>query len=314
MRLFSPEYPFVTLTNFYALSLTEYHMDMHTHDNCEIMYVTSGCCQVALEGRVCTLREKEFIFLNAGTPHRLMIPDASSCSLLNLEFHCGFEETPLPLAEAAKESPTLRSFLQSFQSESVGYDGRNLGYAVKDLISHLENSIRTAQSSGDQMFMTRLLFFRFLLELADCLMHPQKETGMAYLKKACAYISDHLTEEIRIPQVAAHAGINKSYLQALFSRYMESTVTDYINKRRMEQAAFLLTNSSISITDIAFQCGYNSRQHFAKTFQKFYSAAPKVYRQLHGKSVAASTGSQYYFRTSNGSWTNLPLNASPPDV
>ena len=36
---------FISVTAYYALSLPEYHMPMHTHDSCEIMYVTSGGCQ-----------------------------------------------------------------------------------------------------------------------------------------------------------------------------------------------------------------------------------------------------------------------------
>ena len=307
MRLFSPKSPFITITAFYALALTEYHMNMHIHDSCEIMYVTKGCCQIFLETGDHTLREKEFIFLNANVPHRLSIPDGASCSLLNLEFHCGSQKTPVNLMEAAKESPALSSFLHSFGDDSVGYDSGNLGYAVKDLILYLEKTLSSSVSSPDQLFMSRLLFFRFLLELADGLSHPQKEAGMAYLRKACSFISSHLMEEIRVPQVAAHAGINKSYLQALFSKYMNSTITDYINKKRLEQAAFLLINSSLTITDIAFQCGYNSRQHFAKTFQRFYEISPKAYRQLHGKSVSASTGAELYFRNPQGTWVNRPL-------
>ena len=312
MRLSSAGFPHVTMTTFYALSLTEYHMNMHVHDSCEIMYVTKGCCQVLLEGQTCTLREKEFIFLDADVPHRLLIPAASACSLLNLEFHCDAKKTKtsISIMEAAKESPMLASFLHSFRDYSIGYDTTNLGYAVKDLIFHLEKTLSPSQPTMEQLFMTRLLFFRFLLELADNLTHPYKEAGMVYLKKARTYISDHLMEEIRVPQVAAYAGINKSYLQSLFSRHMKSTVTDYINKKRLEQAAFFLINSSLSITDIAFQCGYNSRQHFAKTFQKFHGCSPKSYRQLHSKSVSASTGSDYYFRTPEGTWSNRPLESS----
>ncbi|MFQ7419873.1 MAG: helix-turn-helix domain-containing protein [Blautia massiliensis (ex Durand et al. 2017)] len=48
----------------------------------------------------------------------------------------------------------------------------------------------------------------------------------------------------------------------------------------MEQAAFLLCNSTLHITDIAFSSGYNSRQHFAHTFEKFYHMSPSRYRSL----------------------------------
>lgn len=111
-----------------------------------------------------------------------------------------------------------------------------------------------------------------LLELSRCLYQGQSTTGALYLKKACDYIRKNLTEELRIPEIARYAGINKSYLQSLFSRQMHCTITDYINRKRLEQAAFLLINSSLTITDIAFHTGYNSRQHFAATFENIMAA------------------------------------------
>ena len=195
MRLFSRDYSQVTVTAFYALSLAEYHMNTHTHDSCEIMYVTGGACRILLPDGERTLKEKEFIFLNAQIPHCLVISPSSPCSLLNLEFHCDSAEAAIDIWDAAQESPVLLSFLRGFQDYSVGYDNGSLGYAVKDLIRHLEKNMTFSPDSAHQTFLTRLLFFRFLLELSDCLIHPRKETGMIYLRKACAYISSHLTEE-----------------------------------------------------------------------------------------------------------------------
>ena len=147
----------------------------------------------------------------------------------------------------------------------------NLGYSLKDLISQLEQKIPYSKdvhmsrkfTAPDTDYLIRLLFFRTMLELSQCLLENNKATGAVYLKKALLYISAHLTEDIRIPELAAYAGINKSYLQSLFSRHMHCTITDYVNRKRLEQAAFLLTNSSLSVTDIAFHAGYNSRQHLA---------------------------------------------------
>lgn len=130
---------------------------------------------------------------------------------------------------------------------------------------------------------------------------------MRYLKRARDYISSHLTEEIRVPALAAYAGINKSYLQSLFPRYMDCTITEYINQKRLEHAVFLLINSSLPITEVAFQSGYNSRQHFGSTFEKYYGISPRAYRQLHGRHLKPSTKGGYYYMKEDGAWTNTPL-------
>ena len=158
----------------------------------------------------------------------------------------------------------------------------------------------------DSDYLICLLFFRMLLELSRCLYQGQSTTGALYLKKACDYIRKNLTEELRIPEIARYAGINKSYLQSLFSRQMHCTITDYINRKRLEQAAFLLINSSLTITDIAFHTGYNSRQHFAATFEKYYGSGPRAYRQLHGKQLETTTGKER-FSEKDGIWNSKPL-------
>ena len=50
----------------------------------------------------------------------------------------------------------------------------------------------------------------------------------------------------------------------------------------------------MSITDIAFAVGYNSRQHFAHTFGKYYATGPLSYRRLHAKRIEADTGKEQY--------------------
>ena len=62
----------------------------------------------------------------------------------------------------------------------------------------------------------------------------------------------------------------------------------------MERAEFLLVNSSMKITDIAFSTGYNSRQHFGHTFEKYYGMSPLQYRKLHSRTLVPDTEKKQY--------------------
>ena len=81
---------------------------------------------------------------------------------------------------------------------------------------------------------------------------------------------------------------------------MGCSVVGYITQKRLEQAAFLLTNSSMKITDIAFACGYNSRQHFAHSFEKHYKAGPSAYRKLHARTLIPDTEDSRFLLDENG--------------
>ena len=285
--IYSSKNSFITITAFYAISLPEFHMSMHTHKSCEIMYVTSGSCMVQYEGEEIRLSANEFIFLDAEVPHKLSIPKGRPCAVLNVEFLCQRKETQMNIESLWKNSEDFLNFCGKRLSAFAAEDLRNMGYALKDLVVCL-------QKGGSEMCLISILFQRMLLELAYCTEHMQKASGLYYLKQACSYIQERLFDTIKIPELAVYAGINKSYLQRLFSENLHCTITEYTNRKRMERAEFLLVNSSMKITDIAFSTGYNSRQHFGHTFEKYYGMSPLQYRKLHSRTLVPDTEKKQY--------------------
>lgn len=296
---------YLSLTAYYALSLTEYHMSPHTHNRCEIMYVTSGSCLVSCEEQEYTLSSNQFIFVRENIPHRLEVATEHPCAILNLEFSVQEKPTQLPFAELLTHCPELSDFWQTEKPCVIADDMRNMGYAMKDLISQLQ---RNQENSA---YLLQLLFYRTMLEFVYCMKHNRKSSGVLYIKKACSYIEQNLLGTLTVPEIAAHVGINKSYLQLLFSRMLHCSVGDYITKKRLEQASFLLINSSLSITDIAFASGYNSRQHFAHTFEKAYRMNPSAYRKLHARTLLPDTKGSRFLLDENGSQLRQNMGGRP---
>ena len=111
---------------------------------------------------------------------------------MNLEFALTSEETAVE-AEILLEK--IRDFQKCFQMPQ-GYiaanDGRNLGYAIKDLLSYLQKS---QNKVDDQEFLFGLLFSRTMVELTYCISLKKNTQGVIYLKKACDYIDKHFLEE-----------------------------------------------------------------------------------------------------------------------
>ena len=286
--IFFTEDAYVMISAFYAISIPEFHMHTHTHGSCEIMYVTGGSCDVQCQGEDIHLRQNQFIFIDAQVPHKLSVLEGYPCAILNIEFQRCKEEGMIDLSLLQKNSEDFQKFCKQNSPFLVSQDLRNLGYALKDLITYLQ------KENTQKDYLASILFQRMLLELAYCVNENKQCTGMYYLRKACSYIEENLCETLKVPEIAAYTGINKSYLQLLFSRFLHCTIIDYVNQRRMERAVFYLTNSTSSITDIAFAIGYNSRQHFAHTFEKYYQMSPLKYRKLHSRTLVPDTGETQY--------------------
>ncbi|WP_400243670.1 AraC family transcriptional regulator [Niallia sp. JL1B1071] len=297
MSIYGKDYRYAQLTAFYALNLSNFSMGTHQHSSCEIMYVTTGSCEITVNNQKLLLKEKEFIFLDSFIPHTLLVNQ--QCTLLNIEFLVGTDINDFdlePLKNASESYQEISSIKPVF---IVSNDSRSLGYAIKDLI----NLMTTAHSntSSEFTFLTNILFQRMILELFHALATEKSAKGMHYINKAIAFIQHNLEDDLSVPKIAGEVGINKSYLHKLFKDYTSYSIGEFISKKRLERACFLLINSNKSITEIAFQTGFNSRQYFSNTFEKNFSMSPRNYRKLHGQPLESSTINGQ-LRLDNNNW------------
>ena len=107
------------------------------------------------------------------------------------------------------------------------------------------------------------------------------------IKAAIDYIEQHLDQEIRLDNVAAAAGFSKYHFQRIFKNKTGLAVYEYIQKRRLAQAAALLLNSSMQVLDIAVCLHFESQEVFTRAFKKCYGLPPGQYRKalyhvIHG--------------------------------
>ena len=236
--------------------------------------------------------------------HIVIIDTRVPCSLLNLEFNVSAEEG-ISLDELRKHCPSLRQEKTKKSNVFFAYDNKKLSQPLEKLIDNLLQS-PLQKRLPEETFLNTLLFQQCLLELGISLhKNPQYEQS-PHLKKALLYINENLDNELRVPMIAQHVGIKKSYLHSLFSEQLGDTISNYINRKRLEQACFLLANSELSITDVAFQVGYNSRQHFSQTFTRYYQISPQDYK-LQKQSIEYRPDTIGQFRKESHEWEIIKM-------
>lgn len=295
MSLFTTASDKAQITAFYAISLKEFSMPVHQHPACEIMLITKGRCQIQVDGEFFELQANEFVFLDENVPHQLLIKEREPCHLLNLEFLMGEGTKTFNIGRVKETSASYQELFQNLNSIPVkAKDSRSLTSSLQALLQLLTTQPPGQGWSEEMNYSVELLFNRVLLELCHCLKNDGSRKGSQYLNQALTYIRQHLAEELRVTAIAQHIGINKSYLHLLFSQQLGLTIIEYINRERIKLSCYLLTNSDLPLVEIAVQCGFNSRQHFAGTFRKFLKQTPREYRKLHQESKQIkNSGGQY---------------------
>lgn len=109
------------------------------------------------------------------------------------------------------------------------------------------------------------------------------KSGHIVVDTAINYIDDHIDFKIRINEIAKHCVYSVSGLQHLFSKYMKMTITEYIRKKKIEKACFLLSYTDISCTKIAEKLSYSSQSYFVTQFKKEMNINPLEYRNKYNK-------------------------------
>lgn len=93
----------------------------------------------------------------------------------------------------------------------------------------------------------------------------------------------HLNPDLKISDVAAAVGSNRTYVSGYFNREAETTFYDYVNRLRVEHACRLLRESNESVKAVAGKSGYNSPQSFIRVFSKMKGVTPSDFRSGKGE-------------------------------
>lgn len=104
------------------------------------------------------------------------------------------------------------------------------------------------------------------------------------------YIYNHLHEAIRAEDLAAQAGLNRSYLSTLFKKETGQSISAYILSKRMEAAKNMLKFSDYSYAEIAAVLAFNSQSHFIRVFRAQTGYTPKEFRNRYFRAASEKKG------------------------
>ena len=105
------------------------------------------------------------------------------------------------------------------------------------------------------------------------------KTRIKGLHRGVEYIQESYNTPMKLPLVAQEAGMSVSSFGRNFKKQMGMTFTDYLNRLRISRAATMLMKDELSMSDIAFACGYNNQFHFTRMFKRIMRTSPTLYRK-----------------------------------
>jgi len=104
----------------------------------------------------------------------------------------------------------------------------------------------------------------------------------ARLRKMITHIEENFSYKLRLEDIARAASVSVSEALRCFREGVHTTPIDYLNQYRLKYARARLTSTSLTITEIASECGFSSAAYFDRMFQRSFAVHPTAYRRLHG--------------------------------
>lgn len=98
------------------------------------------------------------------------------------------------------------------------------------------------------------------------------------MQEVLLYINHHYTEPLSRQEIAKAVGYNESYISHIFSDQLNTTLTDYITSLRINDAKQLLTETDMTVSQMAAHLGFGTIRSFNRAFLKQTGLTPTAYR------------------------------------
>ena len=268
----------------------------HSHPYLEIMYCREG--EVIIDfptknkntGEIknveVALKEKQFIFIDAGIAHSIHVKEGQTAFVSNVEWKL------IPMIEYSSSVKDviqvdacnlfeslegLKKFMNMPQRYIVSLDSENVEHC---LVSYINLAIQNNNLWTQYNLQAR--FILLLTEIDKCLT-PTTTTGINYIKKAQFFIKNNFNRNINIDEIAENAGVTKGYLQKLFNTNTGMSILQYLNNFRITKCKRILLETNLSIDEICSRVGFNNRQQLIYEFKIQTGMTPNAYRINYSK-------------------------------
>lgn len=247
---------------------------VHMHPYYEVFYLINGDCTFFIDHNIYRLNKGDLVIVPAGELHKSTYPekgfseryvlcfressldwlvDIVGRELVNESLKMGVISIP------EKRRDYVEALLHKMLFESEGQDVLSPGFIKAGLIEFV-------------LFMIRCQ--RFEQNIVK-----EMDVDNQLMQEIATYIYENYEKKITLDDMSVKFHISRSYLSKKFKAVTGFGFKEYLVNVRIKNACRLLLETNKSITDIAFECGFNDSNYFGDAFRHVKGVSPNKYRR-----------------------------------
>lgn len=239
---------------------------LHYHNAYEIMIIEKGERELIYENNIYSLSARDVIMFRPNAVHR----NAGGTPFARTVIYFTDKYMDMYFSEVAK-----RQLLLCFENECVSLSEEEY-MQVAHCTKHIFKEYRR-DSGYVFIYLSELLSILNGAREYSC---DQKRYGKnLMLIRVMEYIDKNYQSIEGISEIADELNITKQYLCRLVKRGTGLTVSQYINSVRIRRACELILRGGRTVTEICYECGFNSSAYFCKTFKRIMNMTPTQYSE-----------------------------------
>ena len=258
------------------------HFPKHSHNYVEMVYMCAGTTTHIINGtdRI-VLNEGDLLLLNQNVTQEIL-PATERDIAVNFIILPEFFDRPFSMIE---QENVLRDFLISTLSSNNTTAGSYLHFQGKDILpveNLMENMIWTLlykKSYTNTIIQTTMgLLFMNLSQFTEKLnQNNPNQYDQNIVISILKYIESHYRDG-SLSDISEELNQPAYYISRLLKKHTGSNFKELLQQRKLQQAAYLLTQTPLSVESVMNAIGYDNGSYFYRKFKEKYNCSPREYR------------------------------------
>jgi len=254
--------------------------ERYLHDH-ELVLVTKGACEVEIEVECHHLQAGDYLIVPPNRIHRTRCRRAVFRHCIHFDWLPRLRPAVNPVWSYAPRRPAPGVFLAAprFVPRSIGRGHFSMDGPVPGLLSTLFHRWERGGAAGRASARGN-----FLELLAVLLVAPAEETetkpgaAIRLAQSAKAVLDANLAVDEGIQTALGRTGLTYAHVCRAFRSTFDITPTAYRNAARIELAKTLLRDTTLTVAEVAYKCGFQDPAYFARIFRRRNRMSPRRFR------------------------------------
>lgn len=261
----------------------EFSYPIHKHNCCELNFIRGGKGVERVVGdSIEKIEDLELVLITSDLEH---VWQQGCCEAEDIqEITIQFELSCLPPALLKKNQFASISQLIERAKNGVAFSQTGILNVYQQLMNllHQENSFQQMLSFFEMMHRLSLDSEMRVLS-SGTFAQVGSPSGSRRVQKIKEYVEAHYKEEIKLCQLASLIGMTEVGCSRFFKMRTGKTISEYITEVRLGHASRLLVDTTQSVAEVAYDCGFNNLSNFNRLFHKVRRFTPSQFRSTYQK-------------------------------